>query len=318
MPQQAEDTWDPGVYLNPQGNAVPPPPKYTPPAPVATPAPPVSSSPYALVPPPPAPQPVSTSAMKDVIQQSILNDPNLKQQNEWLDAELKKNLDRAAIQSGWNQQEYDLAVKNASYIPNYGAGEASLAALDALAKKNAAHDYANQQEYVREALGSRGLASSGQNAVEQGELTWDYDRMLEEIDLRAQARAASYAAQAADAQQRNALQLQGLELSRQQQIQRDAWNIEDLKQGVVNQKGQLVLKTGEALMQAWWNGTEYVGPGGERWDAQGRPIGATAVPSMAGNSTLYAAPGSDPVLFAPAPGTSIPSVNDLFAMYGSK
>jgi hypothetical protein len=213
-------------------------------------------------------------------QSAILNDPSLKQQQEWLDQQYKKDSERAAQEAIWWQKDYDLAVAalNSSRGGGY-SGEAEQAALDQLAREQAAHNKALAEKQTREVLASRGMADSGQVGFEQGELQYKYDTLLKEIALRAQARQASAAAASSSQNASISNQLANLQLQKEKHDTQVIWNQQDLRDSYVNAQGQLVLKTGEKLAQAWFvpaaNGQPgyYAGPGGEVWDVHGVPIG---------------------------------------------
>lgn len=198
--------------------------------------------------------PTSTQSFQD----AILNSPYYKQSMENIAANAAKNLERENAMWGLTQASYAIPVGGG------GGGDYGLAAAEASAKlqrEKAEHDLANQQEYAREALGSRGLASSGQNEVDQGELRYQYDMLMKQIDVDLQGRrsaaasAASAAASAASAaSQQRALQLQEATLKHQ-------WAIQDLTSAQADASGQLLISI---MDKATWDPVNnvYVLPGG--------------------------------------------------------
>lgn len=213
----------------------------------------------------------TNSLTRQQAQDMVLTDPRYTQGLEWLNQQ-KALLDQQAAneaarlkqQQAWYEQEYGLAqeklaqarsaAQSAGSVGN--SDEAYYAQLDALQKEQAAHQKALMEEYIREALGSRGMASSGQTAWEQQEQNYSYSNLIREIDLRAQARRAA-AADAAAARNRSIanqlaeLELQGknLALDYQKGIAQFGWQAEDAALQAQQLEQQFAQKKGELLMQ---------------------------------------------------------------------
>ncbi len=232
----------------------------------------------------PAAQPNLTSTIKD----ALASDPNLKQQQQWLDQQHATDVERAKQQAAWNEQEYQLQLQSLASGGGGGgnAGEAQQTALDQLAKDKAAHELALQQKAAQEGLASRGMADSGQAPFVQGELKYAYDNLLKQIDLAAEARHAQQAASQSAAGAGRATAGARLELAHQQDLIKAQWAIQDLNSKYAVDSGQLIMTTGQRLAAAYFNSDTgvYEGPGGERWDKYGNPILATPLPSV--NSLL--------------------------------
>lgn len=245
--------------------------------------------------------------LSDTISDLLKNDPNLMQQQEWLKEQYNTDLSRANTGMEWLKQQqalddksYQLALSKLNAPINDGSGaqlaaiaaaEAADAKLAALRREQAAHDLPLSQEASREALFSRGMGSSGQTALQAGEITYAYQNVLKELDIAAEQNAAQRAAQragiaaqqAANAQSRQN-SLASLEISRSQdafnqlmKTQQAQWAIDDLSRKYKIENGQLVMQTGEKLMAALWDEKtgRYIGPGDQQWDALGNPIAAT-------------------------------------------
>lgn len=237
----------------------------------------------------------------------ITQSPEYKQSMENVDLWAQQQKDQAAFDAEWTKKFHEMnaaQIANSytpSFVGSYGAGEAQQAQLDALQKEKAAHDLKNMQEYTREALGSRGLASSGQNAVDQGELSFSYDSLIKQIDLQAQARAAQLAETRANAAgsaaQSNANQQRSI--SNQLADQNLRYQYELAKQGqydktlaaeIAQRKGQALLQVADQLRPY------YFGSDGVYRDASGNVVTVEQAQQSTG---LYAAPGTTPALFAP-------------------
>lgn len=218
----------------------------------------------------------------DQFRTDILNSPEYKQAMENVDLWAKTQKDQQAFQSTWDQKFYDQnrAQVAGSFTPafvgSYGAGEAEAKQLDALQKETAAHNLANQQEYTRESLGSRGLASSGQNAVEQNELSYGYDTLLKQIDLGASARQAQIAqaqsnaagaAAASDANQQRAIanQLADLDINFQYKQALSTFDLQQLDAQIAAKRGVAFFSVADQLQTFYFNPStgEYIGPGGQ-------------------------------------------------------
>lgn len=260
-------------------------PAYTPPAPVST-----GASPL------PAPNPILSPQHADLgttIQQALLNSPTFKQQNEWNTDDTKLALDRLAEDKKFYEQNYQLALQSLRSAGGGGSsGEAQAAALDKLAKEQAAHQTELSREAIRESRGVR----TGQQAFEQGELQYNYENLLKEIDLRAEARRAAAASANAAASRNRASQLASMQLQYAQDMVKFGRNEQDIRTGSAREAGKILMSSGERLAAAWWNDdtSEYEGPGGERWDRFGNPVDPTA----AASAVTYTPPSvttSDPI-----------------------
>jgi hypothetical protein len=248
--------------------------------------------------------------LSSTISDLLKNDPNLMQQQEWLKDQYNTDISRANTGLEWMKQQqalddksYQLALSKLNAPVNDGSGaqlaaiaaaEAADAKLAALRREQAAHDLPLSQEASREALFSRGMGSSGQTALQAGEITYAYQNVLKELDIAAEQAAAQRAAQragiaaqqAANAQARQN-SLASLEISRSQdafnqlmKTQQAQWAIDDLSRKYKIDNGQLVMQTGEKLMAALWDPKtgRYIGPGDQQWDSLGNPIAATPTP----------------------------------------
>lgn len=222
--------------------------------------------------------------------QDIYNSPEYKQAMQNIDLWAQQQKDNAAFEQEWANKFYEQnRAQVAGSAPSYGAGLAEAAAIDALQKKKAAHDLANAQEYTREALGSRGLASSGQNAVDQGELSFNYDTLIQQIDLQAKARQAQAAEAAANAQRSIRNQLADMDLQHQYNLAKAGQFDKQLAFEIAQRNGQALLSVADQLRPYYFDGN------GVYRDASGNvltPEQAQATVSPSGVSAvdnLYAA-----------------------------
>jgi hypothetical protein len=228
-------------------------------------------------------------------QKLITDNPFYKQQVEWLtgDAALKRT--RAAEDAELAKKFYDLNVQQANASASGGGdyGMATAQAQAALAKETAARDNANKAEYLREALASRGMASSGQNAWEQNQREFDYNQGLKAIDADLAGRASAAASARADAQSRLSMQLQEMQLRYQGDVRDQGRYLADLDSGVAREKGNIVMNEWERL---WKTGAFDTPSLMAQWDpasglyrtSDGRYFDAN------GNATSWAPPTSTP------------------------
>lgn len=225
--------------------------------------------------------------------QAFINDvtqsPEYKQAMQNIDLWAQQQKDNAAFEAEWNKKFYE---QNRSQIAgsggSYGAGLAEAAAIDRLQKEKAAHDLANQQEYAREALGSRGLGSSGQAVLEQNELKYSYDMLIKQIDLAAQARQAQAAQAQANANRGISNQLADLDLRYQYELAKQGQYDKQLASDIAQKKGSALLSVADQLRPYYFDSNgNYIGPNGEvLTPAQAQ---ATIAPSSsAAADSLYA------------------------------
>lgn len=201
--------------------------------------------------------------------QAFINDvtqtPEYKQAMQNIDLWAKQQQENAAFEAEWNKKFYE---QNRSQIAgsggSYGAGLAEAAAIDKLQKEKAAHDLANQKEYAREALGSRGLGSSGQAALEQNELKYSYDMLIKQIDLAAQARQAQAAQASANANRGISNQLADLDLRYQYELAKQGLYDKQLASDIAQKKGSALLSVADQLRPYYFDSNgNYIGPNGE-------------------------------------------------------
>jgi hypothetical protein len=182
-------------------------------------------------------------------QAKILQNPFYLQQTQWLegDAALKKS--RAAEDAALAKQFYDLNVQQANAGASSGGdyGLASATAQAALAKENAARDNANRAEYLREALASRGMVSSGQNAWEQNQRDFEYQQGLKGIDLDLKARADAASQARAESQSRLSMQLQEMQLRYQADVRDQGRYLADIDSDVARSRGGILMNEWERL-----------------------------------------------------------------------
>lgn len=259
-----------------------PPPVYVPPPglppPVAVPAAqPIAQPTITPVPKYNTTDPLLTPQFRD----AILNSALYKQEMENIARYEQTQKNAATFNAEWDKKFYDLNRSQIagsftpSFVPQYGAGEEQAKQLDALAKANAARDLANQQEYSREALGSRGLGSSGQVALERQELQYDFDTFTKEVDLRAEARAAELAqtranaaasAAASNANQQRSIsnQLADLDLRNQYGLAQAQQNAQVLAADIASRNGDALFKVADRLIPFYFDADgNYKGPGGQ-------------------------------------------------------
>jgi hypothetical protein len=180
----------------------------------------------------------------------ILNDPRYKQMMETLDEDKRIADERAAQELAWFKEEYERRKKSIGSGGGGGnAGLAQMEALDKLQKEKAAHEKALAEKAIKEQMAARGMASSGQGAFEQGELQYEYETLLKEIDLQAAARRASLAASNAAAARSRASSLADLEASYQQGITKAGWDVQDRNRLYAQEKGKILTTVGTYV----WN-----------------------------------------------------------------
>lgn len=232
------------------------------------------------------PVPSSQDFIKDVTQS-----PEYKQAMQNIDLWAKQQQDNAAFEAEWNKKFYE---QNRSQIAgsggSYGAGLAEAAAIDQLQKEKAAHDLANQQEYTREALGSRGLGSSGQVGVDQGELKYNYDTLIKQIDLAAQARQAQAAQAGANARKGISNQLADLDLRYQYALAKQGNYDTQLAGDIAQKKGAALLQVADQLRPYYFDASTgvYRGAGGEVLTPQQAQATVAQQPSFVPSSSSAA------------------------------
>jgi hypothetical protein len=141
-------------------------------------------------------------------------------------------------------------------------------ALDKLQKEKAAHERALSEKAIKEQMAARGMSSSGQSAFEQGELQYDYETLLKEIDLQAAARRASAAAASASAARGRASALADLEAGYQQGITKALWDQQDRDRTLSRAQGDALMQVGAFI----WNENKGVYQNG---------VGTTVTPAQA-------------------------------------
>ena len=223
----------------------------------------------------------------------IQSSPEYKQAMQNIDLWAQQQKDNAAFEAEWNKKFYDQnRAQIASSGGSYGAGLAQAEAIDKLQKEKAAHDLANQQEYTREALGSRGLSSSGQMAVDQGELKYNYEMLVKQIDLQAAARRAQAAQAASNANRGIANQLADLDLRYQYELAKQGQYNSQLASDIAQKKGSALLQVADQLRPYYFDSNgNYIGPNGEvLTPAQAQATIAPVQPSSSpAADALYAA-----------------------------
>lgn len=242
-----------------------PPPVYVPPPNLSQPI---------VVPPPvavqPAQQAAATQAASTSTQESglkklseaewralIENDPQYKQGLEWLTDDYNRAISRGTQDEAFADRAFQQSLAALSAGGGYTV-PAALAEQDALRKEKAAREYANQQEYLREALGSRGMLDSGQLGVEQGELKYGYDTLLREIDLAAKARQQEADEANARRAQSIAQQTANMQLQREMQKVDASRRREDLQLQYGREKGDLLFKVAAQKRDLYFTGDGYV------------------------------------------------------------
>jgi hypothetical protein len=144
----------------------------------------------------------------------------------------------------------------------------------ALQKEKAAHDLENQRKYQYELRYGTGN-SGGQIGVDQGELTYNYDTMMKDLDLQKQAReeavaqsnsrnaasvARSNASNSASIAQSNANQA----ISRQIDALQHTYKLEDYAQQLAISRDTLLNQITDYYMNRntgiWWVNGVYTGP----------------------------------------------------------
>jgi hypothetical protein len=216
-------------------------------------------------------------------QQKILSNPFYLQQTQWLNDDVALKKQRAAEDAALAKQFYDLNVQQASAGASSGGdyGLAAATAQAALAKENAARDNANRAEYLREALASRGMASSGQNVWEQNQRDFEYQQGLKGIDIDLKARADAAAQARAEAQSRLSMQLQEMQLRYQADVRDQGRYLSDLDSGAARERGNILMSEWDRLwktgafdspsLMAQWDPTSglYRTSDGRYFDANG-------------------------------------------------
>lgn len=283
-----------------------------PPAPVPVPNAGAATGPTSpLIPPdvgklPATPFDIGKSPTMEQMRQTILTSPEYLGAAEQFDAGVDIAKQKRALDEEWATKAYNLSkAQIAGSMPSYGAGLAEAAAADALQKEKAAHDYANQQEYVREALGSRGLASSGQVGVDQGELTFNYNTLLKQIDLAAAVRKAQAAQAQANAQKNIQQQLAALDFNRQKDLAYASIDQKEFEQGIASNRYEYLSKVVDRLMSYNFDPrtNEYKGPRGE-------------VLTIEQASQIIAPGATAPNFFAPL--AASPELQAMYARSGSQ
>lgn len=177
-----------------------------------------------------------------------LNDPFYKQNLEWLHDDTALAQQRLNEDRGFAERLYQLDRAQAQASASAAraaanAGAAEEAALDALRKEQAAHDYELSKETLREVMASRGMIDSGQYPFEKAEAQYDYTSFLKELDLQAAARAAQRAASAASAQAGLSSRMQEMELRHQISMMGFDRDLADLTRGASRSEGDLLMDT---------------------------------------------------------------------------
>jgi len=174
----------------------------------------------------------------------IENDPKYKQGLEWLTGDYQRAISRGTEDEAFADRAFQQSLAALSAGGGYTV-PAALAEQDALRKEKAAREFANQQEFLREALGSRGMLDSGQLGVEQSELQYGYNTLLKEIDLAAKARQQEADEANARRAQSIAQQTANMQLQREMQKVDAARRREDLQLQFGREKGDLLFKVAE-------------------------------------------------------------------------
>jgi hypothetical protein len=224
---------------------------------------------YTATPAPALPRTLTTAEMQSV----FLNDPNYKQGLEWLNQANATNVAREnqvyGLQSQYQQgSTWTPEVYTPETIP------ASYYAQIALQKEKAAHDLENQRKYQYELRYGTGN-SGGQIGVDQGELTYNYDTMMKDLDLQKQAReeavaqsnsrnaasvARSNASNSASIAQSNANQA----ISRQIDALQHTYKLEDYAQQLAISRDTLLNQITDYYMNRntgiWFKDGVYQGP----------------------------------------------------------
>ena len=249
---------------------------------------------------------------RDQFRQDILSSPEYRQEMQKLDTEMAIFQQQQAFDAAWAKKFFDQSIAQAQASGggggySTGAGLAEAAAADKLQKEQAAHNLANQQEYAREALGSRGLSSSGQVSLEKAELQYTYDTLIKQIDLAAKAReaqaaqAASNAAAGAAASSRAASQrIDSLTLQYQYGVAKAGLDATLLAQDIAKRKGEAIFKVADYLEPMYFDPVtkDYVGRNGTRLtsaQAQATLPPATFVDQS--YSPTLDAPGVNPIMY---------------------
>jgi hypothetical protein len=215
--------------------------------------------------------------------QFLENDPFYKQELSWINEAQALAAKRLAEDRSFAERAYGLNVSQAQSSGS-GGGDYGLAAAQAnaaLQREKLTRDNANQAEFLREAMASRGMASSGQNLWEQNERTFQFNLANKGIDQDLAARASAAAEARSEAQSRMALQLQELALGQEQRMMGFGRDAEDLALGTSRARGEAAfnlynrLKADGKLLapgeMALWDDESqlYVTRGGIYYDAFG-------------------------------------------------
>lgn len=230
-------------------------------------------------------------AMAAPSSQNFINDiqgtPEYKQAMQNIDLWAQQQKDNAAFEAEWNKKFYDQnRAQIAGSGSSSGAGLAQAEAIDRLQKEKAAHDLANQKEYTREALGSRGLGSSGQASLEQSELKYSYDMLIKQIDLAADARRAQAAQASANANRGIKNQLADLDLRYQYELAKQGQYNGQLASDIAQKKGSALLQVADQLRPYYFDSNgNYIGPNGQvltpaQAQATIQPSGVSAVDNL--------------------------------------
>lgn len=236
-------------------------------------------------------------AMAAPSSQNFINDiqgtPEYKQAMQNIDLWAQQQKDNAAFEAEWNKKFYDQnRAQIAGSGSSSGAGLAQAEAIDRLQKEKAAHDLANQKEYTREALGSRGLGSSGQASLEQSELKYSYDMLIKQIDLAADARRAQAAQASANANRGIKNQLADLDLRYQYELAKQGQYNGQLASDIAQKKGSALLQVADQLRPYYFDSNgNYIGPNGQvltpaQAQATIQPSGVSAVDNLYATSNV--------------------------------
>jgi hypothetical protein len=235
----------------------------------------------------------------------IQDDPFYKQNTLWLEEDAAKKRARALEDKTLAEQLYTINVAQAS-ASRGGGGDYGMAQAQAqadLALQVAAHDDKLKEEYLREALASRGMHDSGQLPFEQQERVYDLETQKKGIQLDLDARAAAAASARSQAQAGLAEQLQEMALRHGADMRGFDRFLEDIAGDVARGRGGYASDTYERLLRSgnlnapsmsaiWDDGSGlYKASNGQYYDAFGNPVSynpqpAAITPGQPGGVTL--------------------------------
>lgn len=198
--------------------------------------------------------------------ESLKNSPQYKAAMEAIDQQERDARDEIEWRRQWAKRDYEFAKQQLS-SGGGGGGDptaAQQAALDQLARDKAAHDKALAEKATREILASRGMGSSGQTTFEQQELQYNYDMLIKEINLRAQARAAAAAAASSSSSRAISDALARLDYEYEKEMAGLNRAEEKIPSQVAAARGQALNGVANQLREFYWDGSEYIGPTQER------------------------------------------------------